>query len=179
MAANDSAAKPKLQDTAATTPAAAPEAKPEAKPEPKPTTKPMILRREEIILRSVPQYDGKTFKVKKVEYDEKELNKQFDYYIDLEVKSWKNLEPSQATYGGIKRVRLDGAIQHVVWRFGESQPSITQVSRNNEMRDYITPYKERRLNSKIENSVKEKGGEGAEAGKNSVKPATTPSKAGR
>lgn len=40
MAANDSAAKPKLQDTAATTPAAAPEAKPEAKPESKPAVKP-------------------------------------------------------------------------------------------------------------------------------------------
>lgn len=145
----------------------------------KPTTKPMILQREEIILRCVPEYEGKTFKVKKIEYNEKELNKEFDYYIDLEVKSWKNLEPAQATYAGIKRIRLDGAIQHIVWRFGESQAAITQVSRNNEMRQYITPYKERRLNAKIENTNKEKGGEGTEAGKNSVKPATTPSKAGR
>ena len=115
------------------------------------TKKPAIIRRDEIVARCIPTYTaGSTsFAVASIEYNVEALDKEADYYLNIEEKKWRDLTPSEATYGRIIAVEPDGAIQHVVWSFGNSSRATTRIGRNTEIRNYITPYKERRENARI------------------------------
>jgi len=111
-------------------------------------TKPYEIRREEIVSRSIPTYD-KNFGVTAVDFYQSAADREADYYLDLKEREWRNLAPSEATYSGILPLLLDGAIQHVVYSGGNNGPSVTRVSRNDELKNYITPYRERRQRANI------------------------------
>ena len=120
------------------------------------TKKAAIIRHDEIVARSIPTYTAgsASFAVASVEYNVEESDKEADYYLDIEEKQWRDLTPSEATYARIIAVEPDGAIQHVVWSFGNSTRATTRLGRNTEIRNYITPYKQRRQNGKLKELLK-------------------------
>lgn len=120
-------------------------------------TKPKIIRRDDIQVRSIPTYVGTNYAIKSIAYNDTELNKESDYYLDLEEATWRNAQPSEATYAHIIPMELDGAIRAVVWRWGGGSYGSTRVSRNNEPEYFVTPYAERRLTAKINEIAKDKG----------------------
>lgn len=120
-------------------------------------TKPYEIRRDEIVSRSIPTYD-KFFNVTAVDFYQTAADREADYYLDLKEQEWNKLAPSEATYTGIVPLLLDGAIQHVVYSGGNNGPSTTRVSRNNELKLYITPYKERRQREALKGASLLSGG---------------------
>lgn len=120
-------------------------------------TKPYEIRRDEIVSRSIPTYD-KSFNVTVVDFFQSAADAEADYYLDLKEREWQSLAPSEATYSGIIPLLLDGAIQHVVYSGGNNGPAATRVSRNNELKQYITPYKERRQREAIKGASLLAGG---------------------
>lgn len=108
------------------------------------TTKAETIRREEVFYSFVAKY--------KPDYTDDGVDKrgqtaadqEADYYLDQREKEWQTLTPSEAAYGWIIPLVLDGAIQHVVYSGGIDQPPTTRISRNTEMKKYKTPYKEQR-----------------------------------
>lgn len=115
------------------------------------TAPPAIIRRDEIVARCVPAYQsGSTaFTVTSINYNVDEVDREADYYLDIEEQTWQELRPIEATYGKIIKLAPDGAIHHIVWSFGNSAPATTRVGRNTEFANYITPYRQRRLNAQI------------------------------
>lgn len=111
-------------------------------------TKAEVIRRDEITYRFVPTYE-ENFTVNSVRtIGRPEADKEADYYLNQREKQWINALQSEASYAGIfilpSGLPLDGAIQHIVYSGGVDSPATTRMSRNNEMKKYITPYKERR-----------------------------------
>lgn len=115
-------------------------------------TAPEVIRREEITFRTIPVYDTR-YNVTSIEYYRIAADKEADYYLDQREKEWRDLTPSEASYAWIIPLQLDGAIQHVVYSGGVDQPAVTRISRNNEMKKYITPYKERRRNEQVRGMI--------------------------
>ncbi len=120
-------------------------------------TKPYEIRREEITARTVPTYD-KSFTAVSVDYIRLDADTEADYYLDLKEREWRDLAPSEGTYAGIIALCLDGAIQHIVYSAGDGQPPMTRISRNDENRNYITPYKERRQREALKGAALLAGG---------------------
>lgn len=112
-------------------------------------TKAEIIRREEVFYSFVAKY--------KPDYSDDGVEKrgqtaadqEADYYLDQREKEWQTLTPSEAAYGWIIPLVLDGAIQHVVYSGGVDSPATTRISRNTEMKKYKTPYKEQRRNEQV------------------------------
>lgn len=111
-------------------------------------TKAEVIRRDEISVRYYPFYNT-DYSVSGIADNLEDADKEADYYLDQREKEWQTLTPSEAAYGWIIPLVLDGAIQHVVYSGGVDQPPTTRISRNTEMRKYITPFRERRRAARI------------------------------
>lgn len=111
-------------------------------------TKPGVLHHPEIVAAVVPTY-GPGFAVQSLDYRTTEADAEADYYLDAQEKAWQDLRPVEATYSGILPIELDGAISHVVYTFGNSQRATTRIARNSEIKNYITPYRQRQLNARV------------------------------
>lgn len=112
---------------------------------------PKIIRRDELVARTIPIYKpGSTeFEVLEVTDNLEEVDKEADYYLDREEESWRVQTPAEATYARIVPYSPDGVLYHVVWSFGNSRGAFTKLGYNTEVYNYITPYKERRLNANM------------------------------
>lgn len=121
-------------------------------------TKAEVIYRDEITYRFVPTYE-EDFTVNSVRtIGRPEADKEADYYLNQREKQWINAAQAEASYAGIfisfAGLWLDGAIQHIVYSGGTNEPAMTRISRNTEMKKYITPYKERRQYEQINFLIK-------------------------
>jgi len=121
-------------------------------------TKAEVIYRDEITYRFVPTYE-EDFTVNSVRtIGRPEADKEADYYLNQREKQWINAAQAEASYAGIfisfNGLWLDGAIQHIVYSGGTNEPAMTRISRNTEMKKYITPYKERRQYEQINFLIK-------------------------
>lgn len=122
------------------------------------STIPKILRHEEIVTRvtlSYPNQAGirRAFNFYEVETNTAETDKEADYYLDIEEQSYQTLRPADATYAGIVPYSPDGVLHHIVWTWGNGGPTTTRIGYNCELLNYITPYKQRRLNANVQDIV--------------------------
>jgi len=67
-----------------------------------------------------------------------------DHYLDAIEKQYNTPYPQTVTYAGLRAIQLDGAIQQVTYRVGQSGATTT-ASRNTEQLEITPSYKERRL----------------------------------
>ena len=78
-----------------------------------------------------------------------------DYYLDKAEAEYQFTDPRSITYGGWRKIDLDGAIQqYSLILMEDSGKAITRASRNREELDIEISYKDRRLSEKIQAAVK-------------------------
>ena len=118
---------------------------------------PKILRHEEIVTRITPKYAGKSFDANGFESNVTESDKEADYYLDIEEQAYQTLRPADGTYAGIVPYSPDGVLHHIVWSWGNEGPTTTRIAYNSELVNFITPYKQRRLNANVQAVVGNNG----------------------
>lgn len=122
---------------------------------------PKILRHEDIVVRVKPKYlnrwHGATFTQYELESNADEIDKEADYYLDIEEQTYQTLRPADGTYAGIVPYSPDGVLHHVVWTWGNGGPTTTRLAYNSELLNYITPYKQRRMNANVQAVVGNNG----------------------
>jgi hypothetical protein len=126
------------------------------------STTPKILRHEEIVARSIPKYPnqaglGGSFTKYENTNNVEEIDKEADYYLDIEEQAYQTLYPADATYAGIVPYSPDGTLQHIVWTWGNGGPTTTRLGYNSELVNFITPYKQRRINANVQAVVGNNG----------------------
>ena len=77
-----------------------------------------------------------------------------NYYINGILQEYQANTPQTVTYAGMKRIDLDGAIQHVHWHVGKSGCTTT-ASRNNEQIHRVQPLSYRKLMGKLKSGLRE------------------------
>lgn len=73
-----------------------------------------------------------------------ELDKRADAFLKEVGAEYQIKKPREMKYSGLIEIKLDGAIQQVMWESRVEQGCFTRASRNTEFSNYIPGYKERR-----------------------------------
>lgn len=118
---------------------------------------PKILRHEDIVVRVTPTYKGRSFDPNGFNSNAAEIDKEADYYLDIEEETYQTLRPADGTYAGIVPYSPDGVLHHIVWSWGNGGPTTTRLAYNSELLNYITPYKQRRINANVQAVVGNNG----------------------
>lgn len=106
-----------------------------------------FLAHNEIVLRVTVRYRD-DFSVESIETNAREAVDEADHYLDAWVDAQRTETPEQATYAGLLRVELDGAIRHVTWKTSTAGAT-TEVARNTELTRYTPPYRSRRASARV------------------------------
>ncbi len=118
---------------------------------------PKVLRHEEIAVRVTPKYNGRSFDANGFDSNVAEVDKEADYYLDIEEQAYQTLRPADGVYAGIVSYSPDGVLHHIVWSWGNGGPTTTRIAYNSELLNYITPYKQRRMNANVQAVVGNNG----------------------
>jgi hypothetical protein len=86
--------------------------------------------------------------------NQQDAQQQAKYYWDAIVQSYAQKTPQTVTYGSLRYVDLDGAIQHVTWSVGKDGPKTT-ACRNNERRTLVQSKDERRLIERMKERLRD------------------------
>lgn len=107
----------------------------------------LYLPHNEIVRRVTIRYRD-DFSVESIENNERLVKQEADYYLDAWEKAQQTETPEQATYAGLHKIELDGAIRHVTWKTSTSGAT-TEAARNTELTRYTPPYQSRRSTARL------------------------------
>lgn len=82
---------------------------------------------------------------RKLVFNEAEIKKQAEYYLDAAQKELEVDRPGALTYDGFAAIQPDGAIQQVTWSIGGDGRGTTSVSRNQEIENSELSYREKQF----------------------------------
>lgn len=106
-------------------------------------TGPEIVKREDIILTSVPTYNANGV-VTNLTTNVGEVQTECDYQLDSAELKYQATFPQERGFVGLVPIDLDGAIQQVTWNVGGGGTT-TKASRNNEFSTVVPSYEERQF----------------------------------
>jgi len=103
-----------------------------------------IIRHDEIVLCHDGEHaDG---------VNRAEVDAELDYYLDAAMKEYDPKIPQSATYMGLRRLDLDGAIRQVTYEVDKSGARTT-VARNTEDIDRVEPYRQKRARQRDREAI--------------------------
>lgn len=116
-----------------------------------------LVKSDDVYLRVVPEYDERTYKVKKITDNKADLRKEADYRLTAAELKYQTPLPQEIVYRGLKAISPDGAIQSVTFSVSDEAPGAqTRAARNDEFAIFAPSYEERRMRERIRaNKVEE------------------------
>lgn len=117
-------------------------------------TRSRIVRRDEIALASIVQYDYSTFLPTGETSNQVEVDLACDRHLDAVERDYQTRLPEHVTYAGLVPISPDGAIQQVTWQVS-SQGVTTRAARNQEVTDRTIGYRERRFLERLRSSLQQ------------------------
>jgi hypothetical protein len=113
----------------------------------------------DLVVWHLPEYDhlyGDS--IKKITDNWKDVQKECQVYWLQIAKQYQSYTPQTVHYNGLKRINLDGAIQHITLNVSDSGAT-TVVSRNNEQFRKVKSFNERRLTDKLKELLRDMQGQ--------------------